>query len=582
MNETQHPTQIKKDREQALAAERRNILGLSPEKALEAIADHPLPVTLVQSFAEEDFYLLVHTIGPEDALPLLALASNEQWEYLLDMEAWSRDRMDAPAMTTWLQRLLKADADRFTHWIVHQKRDDFEYYLYRNIEVQIREYDQDPSEFGKDFFSEDQTHYIRLHKYTSKTENEKKFQEERETFITDLLKRISILDYPQYRDMLLESAAIIPAEAEEALLRFRNVRLAEKGFLPFDEAVGVYQPLSAADLLKRSRKPEVFSGRQLDTHPLPAHPRHAPEDANLFTRTLNQIQDEPALRRLQAEFAGLCNQVIAADQQKIREKAALNQAVQKVGDYISIGLEKVSTDGPADKPYQHANLIQDFLLADIFRVGYACALQVKWGADRWRHTSWFTNAGLPLGFWGETWMGVLGGLLLKKPLFYDNYKTGVLYREFDSLADIQNTDNTLKAIIAFDDLLSLMTIEFGQRGAYGFLTYQNLLLTLWANNYLSPTNDGRSLRPLTMDEFHSFFKELWQTDTPPRKIRDAMKENFLAWLARCSGLETYEITERMGPALESLFSDIQTELGSVEIRHLDPRYIHLFLIQADA
>jgi len=33
-------------------------------------------------------------------------------------------------------------------------------------------------------------------------------------------------------------------------------------------------------------------------------------------------------------------------------------------------------------------------------------------------------------------MGVLGGILLKKPLFYDNYKTGVLYREFTSAEDV--------------------------------------------------------------------------------------------------------------------------------------------------
>ncbi|MBI5896864.1 MAG: hypothetical protein HZB24_12955, partial [Desulfobacterales bacterium] len=42
-------------REKALAVERRRILALSPEKALDAILEHPLPVTLVQSMAEEDF-----------------------------------------------------------------------------------------------------------------------------------------------------------------------------------------------------------------------------------------------------------------------------------------------------------------------------------------------------------------------------------------------------------------------------------------------------------------------------------------------------------------------------------------------
>ena len=109
----------KKAREQALALERQNIMGMTPEKALEAILDHPYPVTLVQSFAEEDLYLLMHAIGPDDALPMLGLASNEQWQYLLDMEEWTRDRMDIHATTQWLDRLLKADPEQPIRNVTH-------------------------------------------------------------------------------------------------------------------------------------------------------------------------------------------------------------------------------------------------------------------------------------------------------------------------------------------------------------------------------------------------------------------------------------------------------------------------------
>jgi len=41
--------------------------------------------------------------------------------------------------------------------------------------------------------------------------------------------------------VLLEATHVIPAETEEEELRWRNVRLAEKGFLAFDEAIGIYQ-----------------------------------------------------------------------------------------------------------------------------------------------------------------------------------------------------------------------------------------------------------------------------------------------------------------------------------------------------
>jgi hypothetical protein len=569
--------QIKKEREKALAEERCKILALAPEQALTAIAEHPFPVTLVQSMAEEDLYLLVHAIGPDDAHPVLALASNEQWDYLLDMDSWDRDRVDPHALTLWIQRLLKADPDRLTHQIAHEKQALFTHYLFQNIQVHIREDEQDPGEIGDDFFSEDQTYYIRLRPYP---EDQKPKQKERDRLVTDLLRRLSVYDYAVYRELLLNCMSVIPAEAEEELYRLRNMRMAEKGFLPFEEAVGVYQPLSAADLLARKRKPDATGGRSVDTYPVQMEAAHRDAPVNLFTETLASIQDRAALERLQTEFAGLCNQIVAADGKKIREKRALNQVVRKAGDYISIGMHKAAMESDPMQPYLHAELIQHHYLADLFRLGYGCALALKWKADKWRHDSWFEKQGLPLSFWGESWLGVLGGLLIKRPLYYDNYATGVLYREFATYEDILNTQAVLKSIMAFDDILALMKIEPPR--SYDTLTSQNLILTLWANHHLEMADDPKRVHPLTLQQFRAFFNELWEPDAGPRRIGRQVQERFLGWLARRSGLHDYEISERMGMALEQLFHQIEKELGGVDPRDLNPNYIYLFLFRPES
>jgi hypothetical protein len=576
MNDTVRSLKSKKaERAEALALERRKILAMTPEKALNAIADHPYPVTLVQSMAEEDLYFLIHHIGPEDALPVLGLASNQQWEYLTDMEGWRGDRMDSHSMTQWLHRLLKADGDRFTHWITGEKEEDFAFYLHRNIMVHIREYDQDPGEIGDDYFSEDNTHYVRLRPYS---EEDKPLQGERDQFLTDMLRRISVFDYAQHRNLLLESMALITAEAEEELYRLRNMRLAEKGLVPLEEAVGVYQPLKTADLAARRRKPKQFAGRIVDAYPLPIEPDRQTTETNLFAHTLGQIHDRAALQQLQAEFAGLCNQVIAADQKKIREREALEGVVQKVTGYISIGLERVRADNDESGPYASADLVQSHYLADIFRVGYGFALALKWKAGKWQRTAWFTGQGLPLGFWGESQMGVLGGLLIKKPLYYNDLGAGPLYREFRTLADITHTEKVLNDVIAFDDLLGLMDIELGAAGKHGFLTYQNLVLTLWANHHLGLSETGESPIPMALDQFRPFFQELWVTGPGPRRISDTMRELFLAWLAQRSGLANFEISNRMSSVLEQLFEAIEQELGAVQANDLDPRFIQMFLI----
>lgn len=568
-------TPQKQEREKNLAAERKKMLTLAPEKALKALAENPYPVTLIQSMAEEDFYFLVHHIGPDDALPVMAVASNQQWEYLLDMEVWEMDHIHSHHMTQWLSRLRKADPDRFTHWIANEKQEEMTLYLFRNIELHIREYDQDPGEIDKDFFTEDQTYYLRMRPYPKE---QKKKEEERDLFIKDLLNRISVYDHTLYRNFLLASDAMIPAETEEEMYRLRTVRLAEKGMLPFDEAIGVYQPLKITDLHQRSLKTEVFEGRIVESYPLPIRMDKPAEDADLFTQTLAQIHDEPALHKLQAEFAGLCNQVIAADQIRIREKKALSKVVEKVGGYISIGLEKAAMESEDKTPYANANLVQNHLLSDIFRVGYGCALALKWRAEKWHRASWAHHQGLPISFWGERFLGPLGGLLIKKPLFHDNYATGVLYREFASLEDIDKTEVLINRLIAFDDLLSMMNIEVGPPSGQDLLTYENLLLTLWAGHYLNLDGNAKSPQPMTMAQFRRLFSELWQPGAPPLKVSDTIREIFLGWLADSSGLSTEEISHRMAQALEQLFVKIETELGNVQQKDLDKRFITLFII----
>jgi hypothetical protein len=173
----------------------------------------------------------------------------------------------------------------------------------------------------------------------------------------------------------------------------------------------------------------------------------------------------------------------------------------------------------------------------------------------------------------------LGGLLIKKPLFYDNYETGVLYREFLSLDEIRETENSFNQIKAVDELLSLMSINLASPSSYGFLTYKNLILTLWARHYL-----GRSVKkvqPIALKQFSVFYEKLLPGKPDAdgaRTVPVQMKKSFLDWLSEDTGLKEYEITERVGQTFENLFTEIENEYARVAAADLDPRYVHLFLL----
>jgi hypothetical protein len=271
-------------RAQDLSEQRRKLFQL----------DSPHPAALVHSFAEEDFYFLVHDIGLANSHLLLSLASDKQWEYIVDLEVWEKDRIEITSATRWLDLLFKVDPQRFIRWILDQRTEFMEFYLFKNIEVKIRETDQDPSDFGDEFFTLDDTLYVRfLDDHfgfdLDEHDSERILIEQRDSFLSKFFEVLADFDNVTYQKVLLESSSVIPAESEEEAYRLRNVRLAEKGFLPHEDAIGIYQPLSSWKFAKQTQKfTTTDSGRKLFL-PVPIYPAGMLEEENLFTESLKRL-----------------------------------------------------------------------------------------------------------------------------------------------------------------------------------------------------------------------------------------------------------------------------------------------------
>ncbi|MGD8991206.1 MAG: DUF6178 family protein [Desulfobacterales bacterium] len=578
-----HPPEDKTlERVQQLLETRRKIMELPPEKALDRILKDRQPAALVHSFPEQDFYLLVNEIGAEDSLPLLSLATNKQWEYIVDLEAWQKDHIDVNSVTRWMNLLMEADSRRFIHWILDDHLEFMEWYLFKNLEIKIREHDQDPTDFGNEFFTLDDIYYLRFIDVPTESESQKLIDEQRRKLLTQIAQRLASTGHLIYQSVFLEAAHVIPAEIEEDCYRWRTTRLAEKGFLPFDEAVGIYQPIKPGELEGKRKKFIPPASRQVSTLPVPVSPLRELKQDNYFTRALQTIEAANLVQLLQTEFAHLCNQVVVADSRIIGERDALQEVVKKTSGYISIGLEQILKD-QKDDAAKGAALLTQYMLQDIFRVGFGAALKLKWRAEKWLSNCWFAQADLRLTFWGEQWMGVVGGLLVKKPLYYDNYQTGVLYREFATVEDIGKSKAIFDQVVAVDNLLSVMNIKMDAPAQYGFLTYKNLLLTLWARHMRRLK--GEKLKPLTRKQFVPFFGKLLPEaaetgSQAARKIPDEMKIAFLNWLAAETGLKDYELTDRLGRTFEDLFNEIESEYGQVSAADINPRFVHLFLISS--
>lgn len=574
------PMELNRQRKEAeLLRKRRDILEAPPEKALDMILAADLPATLVQSFSEQDLYFLSHDIGIADALPVLALATSEQWGYMLDVEVWKKDALDMDSVTRWFRALLLADGPRLVRWLMVERLEFFELYLFKNIEVIIREKNQDPSEIPDGFFTVDDWFYVRVKEkpetLPDRSDDDMISQEDLDLVVRELLEKLLAIDHALYQNVMLEAMSVIPAETEEEVFRLRNVRLAEQGFLPFDEALDVYSPLTVEQVESMTVARKVVRPEEEGFSAYPLAHVTVLEGSGRFSEALALLDGMVDPGDFATEFAALCNQIIAADQEQIRERETLGKIVKKAVSFLNIGLEILE----GKERGRNAALLMNHSLKNLFRLGVGRVLDLKHRAERLNREGWFAGRKLPLAFWGETWLGVLGGLLVKRPVFFNQGGGGALYREFGSLSDVEQTDQILSAIRHFDDLLSLVSPRLESFHGF-FVTYANVLLTVWVHGWSGhgETSEG----PVTLSDFRTFFTSLWEDGErsleKPGVIKSAMKEDFLCFLARRSGLTGAEIAERMGRDLERLFTDIERECGAVEDKDLDPRYLAMFCV----
>jgi len=198
--------------------------ALTGKDLLDRILGSNNPVKLVEDLAFGDFFWLIKKIGADDSLPLLSLATNDQRQHLLDMEIWDRDHLDEEKAMAWLKRLYEADRQRTVRWLLSEGYVFAGFCLKKYIDVLVREGDEEMPEIPEDHFTHDGVIYIGVP------------NEALRPFIEEMTKLMAGEHPDRYMAILQTLPTIIPTESEEELYRLRSTRVAEQGFLPFEEA----------------------------------------------------------------------------------------------------------------------------------------------------------------------------------------------------------------------------------------------------------------------------------------------------------------------------------------------------------
>lgn len=557
-----------------LASHRRDILAAQSEQALDMILEAPSPATLVQSFPDQDLYFLMHKIGVHDFLPILAMATSAQWEYILDVDVWEGDRLDIQAMTQTFGWLFQADPKRLLRWIITEKPDFFEFYLQDKMHIHIREHDEWFPEDFDDYITLDDKFYFRFpDKPDSGASN---LPIDAPELIEKMMRVLAEMDLSVFHGLLLETGSVLSAETEEEQFRLKNIRLAEKGFLPPHEAVGIYQP---TDLSRLRKRPASVRARHVFDPDIPLPPQvftQFIQGDDLFVKALEGLDLEFRFQ-LHSEIAALSNKIISADRARVREPNDVKKIIQKATAYLSLGLEVILQGDTLLEPAR--NLLVEYYLEDIFRTGSRAGIQLKTKAGKWYQAGFMKKSGLPLSFLGEKFLGVIGGLLLDRPLFYDNYQEGELYRHFKTLEEIRTTDQALDQIIHIDRILGELPLDITSF-TQGVLTYKSLILTLWARNRLGLDTDKCCLTPIEVSMFRPFFADLFSSKKPG-KIDDLKGHDLTLWITQTLDCREEQLPGPFLAVLADLILEIEQEYGTVDSKQVDPRFMPHFLLVPD-
>ncbi len=304
----------------------RELMRLPAGRRLEAIMERADAESVVAALDVNDFFHTVVEIGPDDALPLLALASNDQINHLFDLEWWKKDDLQPSKTLSWLERLSRASDRKLLEWLY---KVDYELLiaLFKQwITLDIAPEDIDMTEAREQLPSRtlDQLYFwdVKYPQY--------------EDLISHLLSLIFDTNYGYFKE-LMNSILYLPAhEAEETAYHFHRARLADHAIPDFYEALEIYRAIA------QNQFTEKKISANLEEESPPAFALVLAPDGDLLGQALQRIKDPYMIEALQLEMASLANKVVVADQLAPDSPDTLRSGVEKALAYVNLGLELCS------------------------------------------------------------------------------------------------------------------------------------------------------------------------------------------------------------------------------------------------
>lgn len=518
----------KKSIEELLAPTRRDavtgrLVPVPARERIDNIISHPHARRIVEAMDAQSVFGLIREAGINDALELVEMATPQQLQAFVDFDAWTKDEFELRTFTDWLELILQSSDERFA--AMYKAFDHQAFVLWFRETVAVYEWEEDLDLLDR---IEDNVYTSPCGQFAMVIPDEENYAAEVRLF----LERLYAMDIEEALTLMSEARWNLSIELQEELYQARTARLAEFGFVPFDEAIAIFGWLDPIEWARNQRE-RLVEGTMIEA-PLRVG-ELAPLDQQLvaveecfddaegswFARAMAALPSimgdalaADVLGATMTQLRAVAQRVLVADQGIPGDPDMTLSATRRALNAISLGLEFVA-DGDVKLA---ARVLAAVPLRDIHRAGFSVGLQLQRQARDLAARGNLSVTDAPISLLQPEDAALIEGLLQPRPLMSMN--TG---RRFRTMADVKYVAERMGQI-AFAELLFFAFMGFDKPALVSVLyneefsatpvelvSFRMLFATLLLNRVV---DNERALMPMSLEELYSALDTMRQEANP--------------------------------------------------------------------
>ena len=306
----------------------------------------------IRRLSVPQLYFGVKELGEHRIQALLPHITETQWQGILDLDLWNRDRADAGKFLFWAGQIIPAENPVARKIVRGTDRQLLELWLTRRTTIEeLVEDDPGPAPKGDFMGTPDRSYLVQL-----------PGNPEESRIARGLLLKLYELGPEETRLWIQESRYRTSIELEETAYQNRKRRIEDLGFQDYFDALDVYTCLPPGTPL-----PEKIRDRLRAVGTLPAPVARMKRGPLLLFQAMAALARPHELEPLMEEMFFVCNKILSADRTPPNRASRVKRAIRKALSGINLGLE-IWSEGDLNRARDG---LRRHYLQSFFHTGYS-------------------------------------------------------------------------------------------------------------------------------------------------------------------------------------------------------------------